>query len=155
MRTKKAKKVQVEVTAQTVTPFRAPQVRKPAKSSIKPEQVTAAARALVPNITVGNTILKDVRLKVFSDRYALKDSEGKPLETHPEEMWQRVAGGIAMMEKTPALQKEWAQKFYDMMTDFKFVPAGRILSGAGGGYEVTFFNCYVIPSQKDSRKGIM
>lgn len=150
----KNQKLKIEVTAQQVAPFRDTQVRKPAKSTLKPEQVTAAARALVPDIDFSYE-LKDVRLKVFSDRYSLKDAEGKPLETRPEEMWQRVAGGIAMMEKTPALQREWAQKFYEIMTDFKFVPAGRILSGAGAGYEVTFFNCYVIPSPKDSRQGIM
>lgn len=144
----------VEVTAQMVTPFSGTKVRKTAKSSFKPEQVTEAARALVPNISF-DYVMKDIRLKVFLDRYALKDAEGKSIESHPEEMWQRVAGGIAMMEKTPALQREWAQKFYDIMTDFKFVPAGRILSGGGSGYEVTFFNCYVIPSPKDSRQGIM
>ena len=41
------------------------------------------------------------------------------------------------------------------MTDFKFVPAGRILSGAGTPYQTTYYNCYVIPSPKDSRGGIM
>lgn len=154
MAIKKIIESKVQVTAQQVAPFRGTQVRKPAKSVLKPEVVTAAARALVPDISFDYE-LKDVRLKVFSDRYSLKDAEGAPLETHPEEMWQRVAGGIAMIEKTPALQREWAGKFYDIMRDFKFVPAGRILSGAGTGYEVTFFNCYVIPSPKDSRQGIM
>ncbi len=125
-----------------------------AKKALNPAAVEAAARALVPNITA-KTELEGIRQKVFLDRYSLKDIEGKPIETTVEQMWQRVAGGIAMEEKTPALQKEWAQKFYQAMTDFKFVPAGRILSGAGTGYEVTFFNCYVIPSPKDSRGGIM
>ena len=41
------------------------------------------------------------------------------------------------------------------MKNFKFVPGGRILSGAGTGYEVTYFNCFVIPSPKDSRGGIL
>jgi adenosylcobalamin-dependent ribonucleoside-diphosphate reductase len=124
------------------------------KKVLNPAAVEAAARALVPNIDA-KTELEGIRQKVFLDRYSLKDLEGKPVETTVEQMWQRVAGGIALEEKTPALQKEWAQKFYQAMTDFKFVPAGRILSGAGTGYEVTFFNCYVIPSPKDSRGGIM
>lgn len=101
------------------------------------------------------TELEGIRQKVFMDRYSLKDAKGEPTEFTPEEMWQRVAAGIAQMEKTHALRKFWAQKFYDSMENFKFVPAGRILSGAGTGYEVTFFNCYVIPSPKDSRAGIM
>src|SRR3989344_5360773 len=121
---------------------------------LAPKDVTEYARSLVPDI-IPTTTLDGVRQKVFLDRYSLKDAEGNPVEHYTEEMWQRVAGGIAMEEKTPELQKHWAKKFYEAMEGFKFVPAGRILSGAGTGYEVTFFNCYVIPSPKDSRAGIM
>jgi ribonucleoside-diphosphate reductase alpha chain len=98
--------------------------------------------------------LNGLREKVFLDRYALKDKEGKLLEHKPEEMWKRVAVGIAQNEK-PAKRKLWTKKFYDVMTDFKFVPGGRILSGAGTKYQVTYFNCFVIPSPKDSRGGIV
>ena len=95
-----------------------------------------------------------IREKVFLDRYALKDKEGKLIEHTPEEMWKRVAGGIAQNEKKPK-RKFWAKKFYQVMEDFKFVPGGRILSGAGTKYQVTYFNCFVIPSPKDSRGGIV
>ena len=88
------------------------------------------------------------------DRYALKDKEGKLLEHKPEDMWERVANGIAQNEK-PAKRKFWAKKFYEVMDGFKFVPGGRILSGAGTDYQVTYFNCFVIPSPKDSREGIV
>ncbi len=138
-----------------VTPVTKPnKVGRPTKSELTPEEKTLAARGLVPNIEL-KTQLEGSRDKVFLDRYSLKDLQGQPTEHYIEEMWQRVAGGIAMMEKTESLRKEWAGKFYEAMQDFKFVPAGRILSGAGTGYEVTFFNCYVIPSPKDSRGGIM
>jgi len=95
-----------------------------------------------------------IRQKVFLDRYALKDKEGKLIEHTPEEMWKRVASGIAQNEK-PSKRKFWTKKFYDVMADFKFVPGGRILSGAGTKYQVTYFNCFVIPSPKDSRGGIV
>jgi len=95
-----------------------------------------------------------IREKVFLDRYALKGKNGELLEHKPEEMWKRVAGGIAQTEK-PSKRKYWAKKFYDVMKDFKFVPGGRILSGAGTKYQVTYFNCFVIPSPKDSRGGIL
>ncbi|MDO8583298.1 MAG: adenosylcobalamin-dependent ribonucleoside-diphosphate reductase [bacterium] len=98
--------------------------------------------------------LDGIRQKVFLDRYALKDKDGSLLEHTPEEMWQRVAGGIAQQEK-PQARKIWTKRFYDVMTDFKFVPGGRILSGAGTKYQVTYFNCFVIPSPKDSREGIV
>jgi ribonucleoside-diphosphate reductase alpha chain len=100
------------------------------------------------------TILDGIRKDVFLDRYSLKDELGKALEEYPEQMWRRVAWGISQQEKLP-LRKEWEEKFYSAMTDFKFVPAGRILSGAGTPYQVTYYNCYVIPSPADSRGGIM
>lgn len=98
--------------------------------------------------------LDGIREKVFLDRYALKNKEGKLVEHTPSEMWKRVAGGIAQTEK-PSKRKYWAKKFYKAMEDFKFVPGGRILSGAGTKYQVTYFNCFVIPSPKDSREGIV
>ncbi len=98
--------------------------------------------------------LDGVREKVFLDRYSLKDKEGNALEKTPDEMWRRVAKGIAKQEKK-ANQKVWEKKFFDVMDDFKFVPGGRILSGAGTEFQVTYFNCFVIPSPKDSREGII
>src|SRR5579885_986551 len=99
--------------------------------------------------------LDGIRQKVFLDRYSLKNEKGEPTEQTPEEMWRRVANAIAAVEKTPKLRKFWADKFYQAMEDFKFVPGGRVLAGAGTGYAVTFYNCFVIPSPKDSRDGIM
>ena len=56
------------------------------------------------------TQLEGIRKKVFLDRYSLKDQEGNPLEQTPEEMWARVAKGIAGVEKTPADKKKWEKK---------------------------------------------
>ncbi len=98
--------------------------------------------------------LDGIRNKVFLDRYSLKDVEGKPLESTPDEMWRRVAKGIASVEKK-ADRKKWEEKFYGVMEDFKFLPGGRIFAGAGTGFDVTYFNCFVIPNPPDSRQGIM
>lgn len=98
--------------------------------------------------------LTGIRQKVFIDRYSLKDKDGNPIEDTPEQMWRRVAKGIAGQEKKEK-RTEWEEKFYGILEDFKFVPGGRILSGAGTGYQVTYFNCFVIPSPKDSREGIL
>ena len=76
------------------------------------------------------------------------------MEKTPDEMWRRIADAVADKEK-PNQKKEWADKFYEAMQDFKYVPGGRILAGAGTGFEVTFYNCFVIPSPKDSRQGIL
>jgi ribonucleoside-diphosphate reductase alpha chain len=78
----------------------------------------------------------------------------KPLETHPSEMLDRVAGGLAEVE-VPEKQAEWQEKFRWLLDDWRFVPGGRILAAAGTEQNLTFYNCYVIPSPKDSRGGIM
>src|SRR3989338_2858126 len=99
--------------------------------------------------------------KVFLDRYSLKDNSGKPLEKKPEEMWKRIAKAVSVVEKSHSAkatrdkQNQWQKEFYWSMKDFKYVPGGRILAVAGTGYKVTFYNCFVIPSPKDSREGIL
>ncbi len=79
----------------------------------------------------------------------------KPLETDPGQMMDRVAAGIAAVEKNAKLRKQWTERFRWMLDDWKFVPAGRILTAAGTDQALTFYNCYVIPSPKDSRGGII
>ena len=78
----------------------------------------------------------------------------KPLELRPSQMLDRVARGVAAAEPK-AQQEEWAAKFRWLMEDWKFVPAGRILTAAGSDQQLTWYNCYVIPSPHDSRAGIV
>ncbi len=98
--------------------------------------------------------LTGVSEKVFSDRYSLKDKKGNPVEKTPNEMWRRVAKAVAQIESKNR-RKRWEKTFYGAMKDFKYVPGGRILAGAGTGYSVTYYNCFVIPSPQDSRGGIL
>jgi len=98
--------------------------------------------------------LTGISEKVFLDRYSLKTKEGKSIEKRPEEMWARMAKAVSLVEKK-SKQKKWEKEFYSVLKDFKYVPGGRILSGAGTGYDVSFYNCFVIPSPKDSRGGIL
>ncbi len=98
--------------------------------------------------------LEGLRQDVFFDRYALKNEQGERVEDTPNEMWKRVAKAISAVETTVEKKQEWEEKFYDILEDFKFVPGGRILTGAGAGADLTFYNCYVIPSPEDSRGGI-
>ena len=79
----------------------------------------------------------------------------KPLETDPGQMMNRIARGIAAVESSEALRTEWEGHFREILEDFKFVPAGRILAAAGTDQNLTFYNCYVIPSPHDSRSGII
>lgn len=78
----------------------------------------------------------------------------KPLEVFYEQVAKRNATGLAAVEKTEEKRQEWFQKFYHELVNMNFIPAGRVLYGAGAGTEVTFFNCYVMPFVPDSREGI-
>ncbi len=98
--------------------------------------------------------LKGIAEKVFIDRYSLKDKKGVAIEKTPDEMWRRIARAVALVEKKEN-QKYWTKEFIQAMKDFKYIPGGRILAGAGSGYAVTYYNCFVIPSPKDSRDGIL
>ncbi|GER72791.1 hypothetical protein BpPP18_08580 [Weizmannia acidilactici] len=78
----------------------------------------------------------------------------KPLEVYYEQIAKRNATGLAAVEKTEEKRKEWYEKFYNELVNLNFIPAGRVLYGAGSGTEVTYFNCYVMPYVPDSREGI-
>lgn len=105
--------------------------------------------------TVTGTVLEGVRAKVFLDRYSLKNPEGKPIEQTPEQMWQRVARGIAAVEATPELRAYWEEQFYQALKDFRFVPGGRVLSSAGTGFETTYYNCFQGDTPVHTRAGIV
>src|SRR6185436_7774659 len=95
-----------------------------------------------------------VRLRDGSTEVRAIEHVDKPLETVPEQMFTRIASHIASVEQTPQKQEEWTNKFQDLMDNWKYVPGGRIFTGAGTGQNLTFYNCYVIPAPKDSRGGI-
>lgn len=78
----------------------------------------------------------------------------KPLEIYFEQIAKRVATGLAAVEETVDKRQEWFQKFYEELASLNFIPAGRVLYGAGSDTAVTFFNCYVMPFVQDSRGGI-
>jgi ribonucleoside-diphosphate reductase alpha chain len=75
-----------------------------------------------------------------------------------EDTHRRVAKTIASIEKTEELRKEWEEKFYDLLSDFKGSAGGRILSNAGTDWAgTTFINCFVgsLPDKDlDSLEGI-
>lgn len=72
----------------------------------------------------------------------------------PFETWARIAEALSSVEETPELQKKWKAKFYSSLEKFKFLPAGRIISGAGTGRRVTLSNCFTMGTIPDSLDGI-
>ena len=69
----------------------------------------------------------------------------KPLELFYEQIAKRNATGLAAVETTEEKRQEWFEKFYKELSAMNFVPAGRVLYGAGANTDVTYFNCYVMP----------
>lgn len=94
----------------------------------------------------------ELRARVFYEKYALKDEDGKIKEKLPTEMWQRVAKAIASVEKDH--KEEIEKEFIWLLSDFKFVPGGRILFAAGSDRKSSLLNCYYLPIKDDSIESI-
>jgi ribonucleoside-diphosphate reductase alpha chain len=65
----------------------------------------------------------------------------------------RVAMAVAEAE-APDDRAAWFEQFREAMLDFRFLPAGRIIAGAGTARSVTLFNCFVMGTVPDSLGGI-
>ena len=94
-----------------------------------------------PDDTLGSDVLKNKYLA--------------PGEEHPYQMWERQSKALASVEKTKADKDKWQSKFYSILEDFRFVPGGRIMHGAGReDITTTLNNCYVVAVKDDSIKSI-
>lgn len=76
----------------------------------------------------------------------------QPHESSIGDSWHRVATALARVEAHD--QDGWAARFLSILTDFRFLPGGRILAGAGTSRRVTLFNCFVMGVIEDSMDGI-
>lgn len=97
------------------------------------------------------TNLAPISRQVWDAKYRLKGADGSPVDLTIEDTWHRVAKALAAAENVP---EEWEGEFYEALKDFKFLPAGRIMSGAGSNRRVTLFNCFVMGSIPDDLDGI-
>ncbi|MBL6930161.1 MAG: adenosylcobalamin-dependent ribonucleoside-diphosphate reductase [Rhodospirillales bacterium] len=89
--------------------------------------------------------------RIWDMKYRLKKADGQPVDKTIADTWKRLAGALAAPEADHGL---WSQRFYEAMDDFKFLPAGRIVSGAGAERNVTLFNCFVMGAVPDDMAGI-
>ena len=108
----------------------------------------------IPAVTVDAFGGDKLRARVFYEKYALRDEAGEITEKTPEQMWRRVAKEVASPEEKKELRKQWEENFYWLLSDFKFIPGGRILFGAGQKRRATLLNCYYMPIKEDSIEGI-
>ncbi|MDB2406979.1 adenosylcobalamin-dependent ribonucleoside-diphosphate reductase [Jannaschia sp.] len=89
--------------------------------------------------------------QIWDMKYRLKAADGAPLDADMAATWDRIATALAAPEDEPEV---WAPRFRAALEDFRFLPAGRIVAGAGTGRSVTLFNCFVMGTIEDSMAGI-
>ncbi|MFC1673831.1 adenosylcobalamin-dependent ribonucleoside-diphosphate reductase [Pseudomonadota bacterium] len=89
--------------------------------------------------------------QIWDMKYRLKGADGRPVDKSIDDTWARVAKSLAQNEDDPG---KWEERFAEIMTNFQFLPAGRIIAGAGVERKVTLFNCFVMGEVPDSMSGI-
>ena len=96
--------------------------------------------------------------QIWNQKYRFKtEREGFSSDNDVVDTWGRIASATAnqpRLHNQPDVIEQLEQQFFSAMYDFKFLPAGRIISGAGTERNVTLFNCYVMGTIPDSLDGI-
>src|SRR5271168_1725403 len=100
--------------------------------------------------------IASISQQIWDMKYRLKAPVNEtgvrePIDKTIEDTWRRVATSLAAVERDPA---HWEERFYAAIDDFKFLPAGRVVAGAGSSREVTLFNCFVMGAIPDDMGGI-
>jgi ribonucleoside-diphosphate reductase alpha chain len=84
-------------------------------------------------------IIADIGQEIWDKKYRYKNEDDTPIDQTVEDTWRRVAYAVAMPEHD---HRYWEDKFYSILEDYRFLPAGRILSNAGTSRKkATMFNC--------------
>jgi ribonucleoside-diphosphate reductase alpha chain len=91
--------------------------------------------------------------QIWDMKYRLKSASGDVIDRTVNDTWRRIATALAEPE-SEAVRAQWAKKFEAVMSEFRFLPAGRIVAGAGTNRDVTLFNCFVMGTIPDDMSGI-
>ena len=96
--------------------------------------------------------LQKISTDIWNMKYRFKSADDARSDETIEDTWDRIARALSRCEGKKA--GHWQGQFRHALDDFRFLPAGRILSGAGTGRNVTLFNCFVMGTIPDSLSGI-
>ena len=91
--------------------------------------------------------------QIWDMKYRLREADGTPVDLTVDDTLTRVANALAQAE-APDARARWAARFKSALEGHRFLPAGRILAGAGTGRDVTLFNCFVMGTIPDTMAGI-
>src|ERR1700743_1757204 len=97
--------------------------------------------------------MPDISRQIWDMKYRLKQPDGTPVDGEVADTWARVALAAAQAE-APEARGPQALAFAQALAGHRFLPAGRILAGAGTARSVTLFNCFVMGTIEDSMDGI-
>ncbi|MBA4131187.1 MAG: ribonucleoside-diphosphate reductase, adenosylcobalamin-dependent [Hyphomicrobium sp.] len=102
-----------------------------------------------------------VSREIWEQKYRFKVPDGEaagPVQAAGDrnvmDTFERVGRAVASVEKGKKARAVWESRFVDAISDFGFLPAGRILAGAGTGRDVTLFNCFVMGRIEDDLASI-
>ena len=95
--------------------------------------------------------LAPISKQIWDMKYRFQKADGSAKERTVEDTWHRIASALAEPEEDTA---KWDAEFYEILKDYKFLPAGRIMAGAGTKRKVTLFNCFVMGDIPDNMAGI-
>ena len=90
--------------------------------------------------------------EIWTAKYRFRAVDGSGDSTFGETA-ARVARAVASSEAHER-RSFWEEKFRDAVETMRFIPAGRVLAGAGTERSVTLFNCFVMGTIPDSLEGI-
>jgi ribonucleoside-diphosphate reductase alpha chain len=96
-------------------------------------------------------LVGSISQQIWDMKYRLRSASGEVVDKTIEDTWRRVATALAAPERDAAC---WTERFYTALTDFTFLPAGRVVAGAGSARSVTLFNCFVMGAIPDDMGGI-
>jgi len=91
--------------------------------------------------------------QIWDMKYRFRQPDGTPIDHDVADSWGRVAMAASQAER-PENRREHALAFAEALAGYRFLPAGRILAGAGTARAVTLFNCFVMGAVADSMDGI-
>ncbi len=96
-------------------------------------------------------VISPISQQIWDMKYRFKAADGTPVDNTVEDTWRRIAGALTEPEEQPG---QWRERFLEALADFRFLPGGRIIAGAGAGRRVTLFNCFVMGTIPDDMAGI-
>jgi ribonucleoside-diphosphate reductase alpha chain len=96
-------------------------------------------------------ILEPISDHVWRTRYCWSE-EGRVPEPSIDATFDRVALAVSAAETHH--RDEWRERFRAILSDFRFLPGGRILAGAGTARHTTLLNCFAMGPLEDSINGI-